>query len=538
MDGAGKSTVLKRVAERLRSGGTKVFLPRSGNEHDSRPTRMIRRLTRDQRNLDLSGLGEMLLYCAREAQVLEELVRPALRRGETVLIDRSLLTPEVLGRARGLDATQCREIATLSAGGLEPDLTLVFEVHTSTSKLRKRVEKVRTHVLDGEGGRKGLAGSGFKQRVRDLYITIAKERGYPLFHVERATPDELEARVTRVIEHGASADLGQGPLDETPLWRVDAGLPFLEALETLPLAVALPLSQGLRMGRLLRQSAMQQEPGLVAWGLDEEDPIREAMFEVEPRYALRGLRKSPFLGNRDLRMRMLGVDPTAALSSLRYQLEPEFDLMRERHVESAPDGVLKSLAGREDAFAVDLRARCWKAGTDAARASSLADCTGEPAWKLRERLMDKHPIVGLKTVVGLVDPRVDRWLELYSEKAPKRVLAALSRRSDPFAYELREALFETGAEVIGSLRHLTDDRAMALRERAVSRWPAAVISSLSAVTGKSERPNAAAVVPMVERCKEEGAGDLFVARQLQSREEWPGRPAWATTPINQSETEL
>src|SRR4051812_11136611 len=143
-------------------------MPRAGKEHSSRPTRMIRQLTRDPRNYELSARAELLLYCAREAQVMSELVQPALRRGETVLVDRSFLTPVVLGIARGLSREDCEGAARLASAAIEPDLTLVFDVHPRTSRLRKRLERIRTHAL-GDTGRKGIAGSGFKERVRDTY---------------------------------------------------------------------------------------------------------------------------------------------------------------------------------------------------------------------------------------------------------------------------------------------------------------------------------------------------------------------------------
>jgi thymidylate kinase len=61
VDGAGKSTALKHVAEALRAAGVRIYLPREGKEHDSRPTRMIRQLTRDPRNYTLSPQAELLL---------------------------------------------------------------------------------------------------------------------------------------------------------------------------------------------------------------------------------------------------------------------------------------------------------------------------------------------------------------------------------------------------------------------------------------------------------------------------------------------
>ena len=87
LDGAGKSTVIAEVAAGLEARGHTVHMPRVGKEHASRPTRMIRRLARDHRNLLLCPRAELGLYCAREAQVLEEDVRPALAAGKVVLLD-------------------------------------------------------------------------------------------------------------------------------------------------------------------------------------------------------------------------------------------------------------------------------------------------------------------------------------------------------------------------------------------------------------------------------------------------------------------
>ena len=525
VDGAGKSTVLSRVAEHLRARGERVFLPRLGKEHDSRPTRMIRRLTRDQRNLELSARAELLLYCAREAQILEELVRPALARGETVLMDRSLLTPEVLGRARGLDNNSCAEAVGVAAIGLEPDLTLVFDVHPRTSRIRKRIERVRTHSLAEEGGRKGLAGSAFKERVRELYVSLARERGYPLFHVERATPAELETRVITALDRGVHADLGQTDADHMPQWRVPEEVSFAEGLNHLPLPIGLFIANGLIAGRALREKAVADEAELAAWSLDLEDPLREQLFEREPEYVLRGQRRRPLEDRGDIRMRALVRSPEAALSALRYQQTPELDKLRAEYVDSHPNGVLRSIAGREDAVAEELRSAAWKQADDIARASSISGCVSQSAWKRREALFEKHPALAIGTLSGVCDPRGDRWLSRYASYAPKRVLGALTRRADPFAHELRDMLFETGREVIGSLRHLDDPYAWQLRERALLRWPSTVAQSLLGL------PPSDALASMAARCAVQAKGDMHVLRRLQALREWPLRPTWAMSSI-------
>ena len=142
--------------------------------------RAIREITRDRRNASLDSRAELLLYCAREAQVLVELVEPALARGEVVLIDRSLLTAEVIGRARGLSGETCADAVRSASAQLEPDLTIVFDVHPRTSRLRKQLAKIGAHS-DERGGRKGLAGSGFKRRVRDLNALAGFEKSGHFF---------------------------------------------------------------------------------------------------------------------------------------------------------------------------------------------------------------------------------------------------------------------------------------------------------------------------------------------------------------------
>src|SRR5690606_24152064 len=152
-------------------------------------------------------------------------------RGETVLVDRSFLTPVVLGAyGRGLDRQLCTTMAQAAADGVRTDLTLIFDVHPRTSRIRKRLEKVRTKTLGG-GGRKGLAGSGFKERVRDGYLAIAQENAYPVFHAERVGPAVVAERVLAFIEHGKPPSETEGPLDSVPNWRIEPGTSFADGLK-------------------------------------------------------------------------------------------------------------------------------------------------------------------------------------------------------------------------------------------------------------------------------------------------------------------
>jgi len=530
VDGAGKSTALKNAADALRAAGVRVYLPREGKEHVSRPTRMIRQLTRDPRNYILSAQAELLLYCAREAQVMNELVKPALLRGETVLTDRSFLTPVVLGMARGLKQEDCEAASRLASSGIEPDLTLVFDVHPRTSRLRKRLERVRTHTL-GEGGRKGLAGSAFKERVRDGYAVVAETRRYPMFHVERATPKQMAERVVRVVMEGPNARTDENPLDAEPRWLSPPGVSFLEALESLPLAEALFFGDGLIATRALRKRALASEPALTAFTLDAEDPLREAAAAVEPEYALQGYVGKPLGGPDDLRVRYAERAPEACVLALRGLGDELSDQLRERFVEAHPNAVLESLAWRDDDRAWRLRERAYPAGDDDSRAMSLIGCQSPRSQQLREQLFDKNPLVALSSLRGNRSELGDSWLARMSEYAPKLVLSALAGRSDPYSYQLRDALFETGREVIDTVRRLADDQAFALRERALTRWPSTVAHSL---LGLPESPRTRS---LHERCEALAPRDLHMQRRLALLNEQPLAPSW-TRVSSSSNTEI
>jgi dTMP kinase len=519
VDGAGKSTALALVADRLRQRGVRVFLPRFGKDHASPIVRSIRDITRDRGHMQLDARAELLLYCAREAQVLAELVRPALQSGQTVLVDRSLLTAEVLGRARGLSPRDCESAVAAAAAGTAADLTLVFDVHPRTSKLRKRLERIRTHS-EQRGGRKGLAGTAFKEGVRDLYLQLAAQRGYPVLHAERATPEVLALRALALIDHGPLAATGESELDRTPHWLVAPELDFPQALQSLPLTTALLMSSGLICGRDLRRSASDQEPALCAYTMDFEDPLRAAIAPRQPEYSLRGRGGQPLSGPEDLRVGLLDRAPAACIAALKHLSDAESDRIRERYAEELPDAVLSSLAFREDERAQELRERCFRKAGDRARAATLQGCTGEIAWSLRERLFERDVVYGLQSLRGVAGPRAQELLERHAAAAPATVIGALTGRSDEPAYRLRDDLFATGREVIDSVRGLDDEDAWRLRERGLERWPATVAHSLLHL---SPTPRVRA---LAKRCAALGAGEVQVLRRLQGLAEQPNWPAW------------
>jgi dTMP kinase len=503
VDGAGKTAVLGLVAQHLRDKGVEVCLPRVGKQHTSKPIREIRQLTRDRTNLELCPRTELLLYAAREAQVLEQVVRPALAQGATVLLDRSMLTPVVLGAyGRGLELDSCEAIAREAGGGQTPDLTLIFDVEPRTSRIRKRLEKVQTGETRNTG-RKGLAGSAMQERVREGYLRLAARDGLPVFHCERGTPSDIAARVITKLETGS---FGEDAEQSKPWWQVDPAASFEQAVEQLPTLVQLYFTRGLPLGRALRAELFERHPELAIWAADLDDPLLTRALERAPELVL----ARPWIHPAAVALResLLTSHPAVVARSLVEVAGDDADHMRERLAELAPGAVVESLSGRNDPFAIGLRKRLWKHADVYERAASLQLCEDEWAWRRRERLLEQDPAIVLPSLRGLSPERVDPFLARYLERAPKPVLSALSGRSDTRAHQLRARLIGTGREVIDSIKGLDDPRAWLLRECFCERWPSTVVSSLIGM------PLGNRAKTIVARCREAAPADLFTKRRL------------------------
>jgi len=163
-DGGGKTTQAAELAAWLRARGETVTTCRDpgGTALGDR----LRGLLLDRDSVSFGLRAEMLLYMASRAQLVEEVVRPALARGEVVISDRYLLANVVYqGYAGGLGVEEVGRVGAAATGGLLPDLTILLDVPPALA--RGRVGRSRDRIEDRSGD--------YHERVREGFLRAAQE---------------------------------------------------------------------------------------------------------------------------------------------------------------------------------------------------------------------------------------------------------------------------------------------------------------------------------------------------------------------------
>ena len=170
IEGCGKTTQLRLLKERLQASGEQVTATR---EPGGCPIAdQMRAILLDAGNCAITPLSELLLYAAARAQHVQEIIVPALARGEIVLCDRFTdATVSYQGHGRGLDLDTISQLNRLATGGVEPKLTLLIDcpVEIGLGRALARIEA-------GSGAREErfeLESRRFHERVRQGYLGLA-----------------------------------------------------------------------------------------------------------------------------------------------------------------------------------------------------------------------------------------------------------------------------------------------------------------------------------------------------------------------------
>jgi dTMP kinase len=204
IEGAGKTTQVALLAERLRRQGREAVVVR---EPGGTPlAEEARRLVLDTPAAlePVSPAAELFLVLAARADLVQRVIRPALERGAVVLADRfDLSTRAYQVAGRGLAAPLVEAANRLATGGLTPDLYVVLELPVETGRARQATEGKARDRLESEG-------DGFHRRVAEAFRNAA---GSNILHLAADRPAdavhaELWAALARRFPHIFFPDAG------------------------------------------------------------------------------------------------------------------------------------------------------------------------------------------------------------------------------------------------------------------------------------------------------------------------------------------
>lgn len=160
-DGSGKSTQGRLLAAWLREQAIPLVVTREPG--GTRIGEKVRDVLHDRQHLEMAAHAEILLYSASRAQLVAEVICPALAAGQVVLCDRYAdSTYAYQGYGRGLDLADLRAITEFATQGLTPDLTLYFDLPPEVGLQRREQAGQEMNRLD-------LEALDFHRRVRTGY---------------------------------------------------------------------------------------------------------------------------------------------------------------------------------------------------------------------------------------------------------------------------------------------------------------------------------------------------------------------------------
>ena len=197
-DGTGKTTHIKRLAQTLEDYGTEVVCVREPG--GTKIGEAVRDILLDPQNAQMSSECELLLYEAARAQIVSEVIKPALARGAVVLCDRFAdSTLAYQGFGRGLDKAFIQAASAFAQAGVQPDRTILLTCGGANVSLARAIER---DVDDAKEAREAqqqqqqqqqgarvsheapspteaidrmeLAGEAFHNKVNEAYLALAQ----------------------------------------------------------------------------------------------------------------------------------------------------------------------------------------------------------------------------------------------------------------------------------------------------------------------------------------------------------------------------
>lgn len=206
-DGCGKTTQARLLVDFLRKNGLKVLHTREPGGTSFAEN--LRKILLDP-NHKIIPLSELMIYEASRAQHTEEVIRPALKRGEIIICERYTdATYAYQGYGRKLEMATIEVLNRIATHGLQPYLTILLDISAKEGLKRARENFKNHHPLikeerggerEGEGDRFEQESLSFHTRVKKGYLALAKEEPERIKIVSaEGTIEEVQKRVREVV---------------------------------------------------------------------------------------------------------------------------------------------------------------------------------------------------------------------------------------------------------------------------------------------------------------------------------------------------
>ncbi|MEX2529066.1 MAG: dTMP kinase [Gemmatimonadota bacterium] len=191
-EGAGKTTQVERLATWLRHRAWGVTTAREPG--GTQVGESIRSLLLQGDDVHIPPRSELFLMLAARAAFVDEVVAPALQRGEMVLADRfDLSTFAYQGFGRGLPLPEVREANRLAVGAVVPDLYLVLDVPVAVGQERQRAEGKGLDRMEREG-------AAFLETVGKGYWELTASEPRACRIPAGGSPDDVHLRIVQALE--------------------------------------------------------------------------------------------------------------------------------------------------------------------------------------------------------------------------------------------------------------------------------------------------------------------------------------------------
>jgi dTMP kinase len=185
IDLSGKSTQVALLEQALRSralhaAGVRVLREPGGTTISE----SLRAILLDRKHLEMSPWTELFLFSAARAQLVREVIRPALKRGEVVVCDRFYdSTTAYQGFGRGLDLETVQKVNRAAVDGTVPDITFLVDIPVEEVERRRRASGLGTDRMESSGRE-------FYERVRSGYLEIARQEPQRVVSIDGMMPVE------------------------------------------------------------------------------------------------------------------------------------------------------------------------------------------------------------------------------------------------------------------------------------------------------------------------------------------------------------